>query len=508
MDFKFILRKIFLFLAFFLYFNSVFSLAPINLYYWDLNSNSKVDKFWIEFESPIKWIIDFTKLQLYSNTGWLSSRKIDSEVWYFSDFSISDNFLYLDLIEQDNEKKDLTINNTTSSDFRLKSLIWIGITDLYWIEIDKFSLSSSFWNYNSSHIFNKTAEVFISNDQVENTWSCIQTWSTDPIEVIEEIWSWSLDNTWSMLENTWWLENSSSWILENSWWLIEIWTWTIDEIFFTWSLDNSWDTNILSGNILWLSGTYIPEINYEFQTPTYLIEKWNDYFECDSRKDECKLNLDLENSFSWYKMSDYVCSLDFGFITWEENKCNPSTIIFWSWFFEVKLKIIDKNNFLNFKEKILNINNLVRQKEIPDPIIEIQSWLDLENTCNKEDCAVNFNGLNSFSWVSESDFLCKWTFPWAAGSSLENTETCNPWYVHYFPWSYSVSLKISDKSDSTNFKEKTIIIKNIYTKIIQTNIISQPNFENISFVPKIIVQGIINAKSKILESKILYCHQD
>ncbi|MBP8017198.1 hypothetical protein KAZ01_04270, partial [Candidatus Gracilibacteria bacterium] len=53
----------------------------------------------------------------------------------------------------------------------------------------------------------------------------------------------------------------------------------------------------------------IPNILFSFQTPSYLIDKntsLNEFY-CDKTKPECKINFNLEGSFTGiYKSSNYV----------------------------------------------------------------------------------------------------------------------------------------------------------------------------------------------------------
>ncbi|HBA45420.1 TPA: hypothetical protein DEG21_01360 [Patescibacteria group bacterium] len=64
------MKKVFFFLFVFLFFKIDFSrgLEATNLYYYDDNKNQKVDRIRLEFDSQITGTLDFSKLQLYSNT--------------------------------------------------------------------------------------------------------------------------------------------------------------------------------------------------------------------------------------------------------------------------------------------------------------------------------------------------------------------------------------------------------------------------------------------------------
>ena len=76
------MKKVLFFLFIFLCFKVDFSwgLEATNLYYYDDNKNLKVDRIRLEFDSTITGTLDFSKLQLYSNTGWIATFKINSEI--------------------------------------------------------------------------------------------------------------------------------------------------------------------------------------------------------------------------------------------------------------------------------------------------------------------------------------------------------------------------------------------------------------------------------------------
>ncbi|MDD2486760.1 MAG: lamin tail domain-containing protein [Candidatus Gracilibacteria bacterium] len=507
---KIILRSAFLAGLFFIFIKVAYSLSAVNLYYWDLDFNSKVDRLGIEFDSQISGVPDFSKIQIYSNTGGLALRKINSEPGLFSNFSISGSFMYLDIIEQDNLKKDLMINNSTSSDLRLKTLEGVGITDISGVEMTKLSLTSSFGNYRSSYVFNRTFEnPFISQEpytpieqNIDNTGSII---GTGELVMTGTTDTGSLSQTGESISIGFTGTTNGTGMIDEG----DLGSGNTIEVGSGLVISSGSQEDVVN------PGFTIPEISYVFQSPTYLQQSGTGIYICDGSKAECKMNLNMENSFSGYKMSDYSCSIDFGFQTGEENKCNPNIVTFGTGYFQVRLRISNIDDISDFKEKSFYVDNLPKtdmsfqKNEIPDPIIEIQSGLDSELSCNKEDCSVNFNGEGSFSGISESGYLCSWNFPGADYSS-GITDSCNPGYIHYPPGSYSVTLRISDKHDISNFKEKTIMIRNIFTKTVFLNNTDNITADNvhIGFNSKINVQGAIDGKIRYMESKTLFCHQD
>ncbi len=271
----------------------------------------------------------------------------------------------------------------------------------------------------------------------------------------------------------------------------------------------------------------IPDFKIIFQNPSYIIDRelLKESYLCDEEKDECKINFKLVTLEDKDISSKYICEINFWFISWEEDKCNPNTVIFPLWEHNINFKIIDKNDETNFIEKYLIITNSKKEEnvvevpefltwsihswtweldnwtwsvfssswfllvdsdivntssweiisevenftwsifEIPEPFIEVQSWLDYLTgsiyTCKKNACKINLTAVNSFSWIyDESNYLCKRSFSWWAYSTEGTEDKCNPWYVDYSTWSFIVSLKIIDKDDENNFKDASISINN------------------------------------------------
>lgn len=375
-----------------------------NLYYDDNDKNGKIDNLEIEYSKSITWSIDLSKLKLYSNTGWLSSTKINDEAWFFNSYYLSWNILWLNLIEQDLLNTNLQIDNTTNSDLRLKSLTWYWVLDLSWNSAKNLSLTTSFSNY--TNIFSKITSG-----------------------------SWGLDDE----------IDTNSWITQ------------------TGSLE-------------------IPDIVFEFQNPSYLVDKNLSLtsFVCDNTKDECKVNFDLTPSFTGiFLENNYYCTIDFSFTG--SNLCNPNSIIFPVWETQVKFRIYEKWNTSNYKEKIISIINSKQVVStivpisswwwnddifIPDPIITIQSWVDKNYICEKDDCILNLTAENSFS---SSKISCLWNF-WNISYNNWEQNKCNPGYLHYTAWTFEIKLKLFEAWNSSNYKETSIKIYN-NSKIIWTKIV-------------------------------------
>ncbi len=363
--------------------------------------------------------------------------------------------------------------------------------------------------------------------------------------------TWNLINSQFYFENI--IQNLTYFyqvnLIENSWSIIDFFTGSfifntdIEEELFTWSWyiedyeENnwSWENNNEIIYQTWLLS--LPEIILTFQSPSYIILKnWtlNEYY-CDNSKNECKINFNLENSFTWnYIKNNYLCEFSFWswFITWEENECNPNTITFWTWIFNVNFKILDKNNSLNFIQKEIIIYNDFSNKNvslenfihIPEPIISIQSWLDSNYKCLKKDCIINLSAEESFTNFSGALYSCLWSFTWGTFSSTSTQNSCNPWYVHYWIWVFDINLKIFEKWNESNFKEKIITIANDNSSQSSTTnnvtYISNPdnnsttteanniiNNTEITSIPKaqIILQWSINWTTKKIEWKNIIC---
>jgi len=106
-----------------------------------------------------------------------------------------------------------------------------------------------------------------------------------------------------------------------------------------------------------------PEIEFEFQQPSYIKQVSENIFLCDSERDECRVNLDFRSSFiDGFSESDYICEVDFDFWyeTGEENKCNPNTITIPQWQQKFRIKIYHENNKDIYSEQILEFHNIVQ----------------------------------------------------------------------------------------------------------------------------------------------------
>jgi len=262
-----------------------------------------------------------------------------------------------------------------------------------------------------------------------------------------------------------------------------------------------------------------PAVEWSFQRPTYLENKDEQlyFYACEDDRDECKVNLDFRNSFpDDVKESDYRCEIDFGFESDESDKCNPNTVTFPEWTFDIKIKIYDKNTekfvadsgfiieninkptlfpviegdvtesqrelwnqYLEESEQeefVINEDAMEWQEEFswesdiaqeylaPEIKISLQRpsyvaenlWL---YTCDisREECKINFDFRESFSdELPERDYACKTSF-WF---ETDQGNRCNPNTITFPVWTHEVSIYIIHEDDKSVFSEKKILIQN------------------------------------------------
>lgn len=411
------------------------------LYYLDSDSNGKIDTLEIVFNNTLTGSLNVSKLFLYSNTGWLSSVQLNSISWntIFSGSSFSWNTLKINIVEQDNFLTGLIINNTTLSHLRLKTNAGVWIFDEFWNEM-KLLYTSSFNNYNNvSFKINYTSNEKSSNT---NSWATIETWTG--IENISNSWSENNSNTGNIISS--------------------------------WSTNNS--SGIINTGVVLYPG-FLSKVL--FQNPTYLSWKEievNEYT-CLTSETDCKVNYNLNmNTGSWFEIvnaSKYNC--EWNFWIWEfieeKYKCNPNTITYPEWTFETSYKITEISNPNNILEKTIKIinswyikppseiktvyqsyTNTISYMFIDIPKIIIQSWLDDENTCIKDDCNLNL----SYE-VKNSKEACLWFFPgWSFDTGTD--KKCNPWYIKYPLWEFRATLRVFESGNESNYKESFITFKN------------------------------------------------
>jgi len=371
----------------------------------------------------------------------------------------------------------------------------------YLILISVFFQNTFFIVFADEQVENQILLKQVENSENTSSWTInqIQTqetnsWVTEQIPE-QNTSSWIINtNSWTTETNSWTIENTSSWAIETNTWVIEnTSSWTIEI--------NTWSTENQNRFVL------------EFQNPSYVFP-WSieNEFLCDKTNSDCKVNFNIDDLELTSFSTKFYCKSDFGFVTGEEDECNPSTITFWTWTFNLNFKVFKKaDNSLIWKKdiKIKNIKEDIETNSwttentnswiietnswttentnswiietnswttenintwniiIPKPIITIQSGLvttDIVDKfkCKDLNCSINLTAADSFSWTYlEKDYSCLWDF-WSWTFSSEDTiNKCNPSYVKYWTWNFSINLKIISKNDNTKILEKTIFIENI-----------------------------------------------
>ena len=517
-------------LIFFVFYNSVWAnlfiseiypntIDDANLEYIELynswSSNLSLSWYILKDKSEkeyVFWTWDFIESfsgkKIFRTESKILLNNSDEELYlYDNTWTLIDSFSY---------------NETT--EWEIIEIIDIDNSRVFWWEIETNS-----WELSSSWEL-----IDIPNIEVEvQSWLDFLTWNIWKCKSydckinlsVENIFTWSFDiNNYSCLWDFWTWATFSTWTDEkcNPWYVNYLsWTYNIDlKVFET---NNKWNYKtwwiIIQNNnsatveewgwdrywwtLSWIIQDF--ELKYNFQNPTYILDKdtlsWT--YICDNSKDECKLNLDLRDSFNdYYSESDFDCEIDFWFdwwLNWEENKCNPSTIVYPKWEFNLSFKIVNKTDsgqvytwwFLLenkvdpiIEEKIVTNTRTVYEDRIvylPSPLtplpegegnssnesidietpeIIIQSWLDENNNCKKEDCNLNLNYESK-----NSKEVCLWDFDWWVYTSWTEKK-CNPWYVKYKVWNYKVKLKVYEAWNEENFKESFLEFGNERDDII------------------------------------------
>jgi len=235
-------------------------------------------------------------------------------------------------------------------------------------------------------------------------------------------------------------------------------------------------------------------IIYEFQRPTDItaIADSIHAYDCDRSRQDCRVNLDYRVSFTaHFPAREYTCLSDFWFwvITWEEEKCNPNTIVFPVWTHEVSIKVQEKSWDKNIYEQRFTVRNLwylpqeervqlaalswekVWNIDIRLPRIIVQSGLEaMDETgkffrCLKKDCKIN---LDYKTWHRSE--RCLWNFwVWVLNHPTTHTR-CNPWIVTFPEWDHELSLTVYENRFEANRREFIFFVNNIWDEIDVQNI--------------------------------------
>lgn len=217
-----------------------------------------------------------------------------------------------------------------------------------------------------------------------------------------------------------------------------------------------------------------------FQQPTYLLEKENLQiysYNCDSSKDSCKVNFDFRTSIpSDSPATHFSCLIDFWFgITGEENKCNPNTVEFPLWTWDVHLivrKIEDETIVSEWIVTIVypddTIDPLkvthVREWQSPTYLIDREDLSRSEYLCDPDqsECKINLNIIPMLDGAPTSLLTC------IVSSDFElipTSDPCNPNTSTVPKGDHVLEIKILDKKD-TILQISSVTIKNTFEDIL------------------------------------------
>ena len=327
---------------------------------------------------------------------------------------------------------------------------------------------------------------------------------------------------------------------------------TIDKVAIS-PLENEVDLEDLSVEEIFK----VPEVKLSYQVPSYVNYSTNKQaYICDKSRDDCKINFDFRGSFSHeYLKKDYSCKIDFWFwkMTWEEDKCNPNTVIFPAWEHQVVVHIYHKDKLNLFSQKVIRVSNiweiergnkietssivsvswgenLLQEKKVVEknelhifaPKIIVQSWLEWSGryyVCKKDECSINLNYEKR-----HSDERCLWDFWSGVQGSQATHKRCNPWYVYFEKWIHELSLRVYEKNNESNKRSYVFYVYNIWETLDSKeksvdNIFNKTQelswdymwrkgegLENTLYDATIILQGKIGKEKEIVSSNELICH--
>jgi hypothetical protein len=252
---------------------------------------------------------------------------------------------------------------------------------------------------NPENIIQKSLVFMVENTQWEDS-----SWEEINNEELEENIEESLENNEE--EESWTGENVNNQNIES---LTGTW-----EESWTWIIVDSIEENILD------------EIDEIFLLATILldIQSWLEYswsgniYKCE--KLDCKINLDISESFSWsFLESDFICEWNFGsgsFTTNNTNKkCNPGYVSYGSWIHEISAKIISKNNSESFIWSNWIIHNIINHEETINKEIE---WADMNEIIIIDTIVLSIENQETWtgftqSWTVNNEWnTASWLITW------------------------------------------------------------------------------------------------
>ncbi len=268
----------------------------------------------------------------------------------------------------------------------------------------------------------------------------------------------------------------------------------------------------------------IPEVVIDFQRPSDVELVSGGKYTCDSSRQVCRINFDLRPSFwAWLRESEYICRSDFGFETWQEERCNPNTISVPIWEHRFVFQIFHRDRGDVFQEFEIEVSNpwfinpdngssssrvstsrssssrleTLESIWISTPRIDIQTWLSREGYnlfCDKDVCKINLQYEKK-----HKDERCVWKFP--EGIYRDSTAyRCNPGYVEYGPWRHKVTLSVYQKNKRSNARESSL-----YFSVWERGVSEISTIDDIVlYDPELVVDDLkIHLQWKIWKNKTL-----
>jgi hypothetical protein len=413
-------------------------IAPLiarEIYYSDSDNDKKIDTLEIIYPYALTWVVNTGAIFLYSNTGGLSSMRINTFSGYILSGTLSGNILIFHMLEWDIEKTTLKTGNTTASELRLKSSWDLGFRSIGWQVPEDFFLTSSFDSYKKVY----KREVVIGIDQTGSG-------------------------------------NSHSW-------MILIYTGET----LSGSTSTIWSFSGTS------TGVVFPPIFMTLQEPSNATYSW-EILDCTGR-DPCRININFLPIFTgWYLEKNYICEVTTS--TDMRISCNPDTFYFSTWD-TLTLTIKSKINpeiFVKKEWQILSrtistetiswstntgmislIGNEILKEIIvfPDIIPNLQSPTNATFsweifTCTSIDCRINLILESIFaSGFLMRDFSCYF----ATGAQMILDSDCNP-MTFYYTSSGTLDIELISKKD---INQKSRKIYPVEWKIVSSNPSSKPS---------------------------------
>jgi hypothetical protein len=417
------------------------SLTPTDMWYSDKDGDSKIDTLEITYPYSLTGIVNTGAIFLFSRSGGLSQAKIDTVTGYIREASLSGNMLILLIEEWDIEKILLKINNTTTSDLRLKSSGNLWFTSISGQKPEDFLLTKSFDEYRK--VFPRSV--------TQDLWGNLATSSGSSETITSDILSGAIDD----------IRNRETEILSSSW---------------------------------GPSPLIFPTLQY----PTNASFSGN-VFRCEWL-DSCRVNLTYEPIFTWgFLEKNYICETRI----WESyfSSCNPNTLYFLTGDL-IELTLIEKSTWQktikNWVVDVVRKDTMNSVQELPSS--DIASWSTLTGaiifpeiipilqsptnatlsgeifTCNDRECRINLTLEPLFSsGISMGNFLCSF----GTGGLLTVDTHCNP-NTYYFSASGNLDVAIKSKINPTEKISKSYQI--IYLPGPMIVVWSPKNAENISMI--------------------------